>query len=93
MEHQKILNLLNELGDSKFGTRKWKIVNDQPKQDYAIGNEIIYSTEVLKSNLRDFIDAYILAVGDITILRRNAEIKWRLKIVHHLVSVSQKLME
>ena len=93
MEHQKILNLLNELGDSKFGTRKWKIVNDQPKQDYAIGNEIIYSTEVLKSNLRDFIDAYILVVGDITILRRNTEIKWRLKIVHHLVSVSQKLME
>ena len=29
MEHQKILNLLNEANDSKFSRRKWKIVNDQ----------------------------------------------------------------
>ena len=29
MEHQKILNLLNEANDSKFVTRKWNIVNDQ----------------------------------------------------------------
>ena len=27
MEHQKILNLLNEANDSKFLTRKWNIVN------------------------------------------------------------------
>ena len=29
MEHQKILNLLNEAKDLKFVTRKWNIVNDQ----------------------------------------------------------------
>ena len=29
MEHQNILNLLNEASDSKFVTRKWNIVNDQ----------------------------------------------------------------
>ena len=28
MEHQKILNSLNEVNDSKFVTRKWNIVND-----------------------------------------------------------------
>ena len=28
MEHQKILNLLNEANDSKFVTRKWNIAND-----------------------------------------------------------------
>ena len=28
MEHQKILNLLNEANDSKFVTRKWNIVNE-----------------------------------------------------------------
>ena len=28
MEHQKILNLLNEANDPKFVTRKWNIVND-----------------------------------------------------------------
>ena len=27
MEHQKILNLLNEANDSKFITRKWNIAN------------------------------------------------------------------
>ena len=29
MEHQKILNSLNEASDSKFATRKWNIVNNQ----------------------------------------------------------------
>ena len=28
MEHQKILNLLNEENDSKFVTKNWNIVND-----------------------------------------------------------------
>ena len=51
MEHQKILNLLNEASDSKFVTRKWNIVNDQSNANHDVGNEIIYSTEVLKSNL------------------------------------------
>ena len=29
MEHQKILNFLNEANDSKFVTRKWNIANYQ----------------------------------------------------------------
>ena len=28
MEHQKILDLLNEANDSKFATRKWNTAND-----------------------------------------------------------------
>ena len=50
MEHQKILNLLNEADDSKFATRKWNIVNDNSKSNYDITNEITYNTEILKSN-------------------------------------------
>ena len=53
MEHQKRLNLLNETIGSKFVTRKWNIVNDQSNANYDVGNEIIYNTEVLKSNLCD----------------------------------------
>ena len=49
MQHQKILNLLNEAGDSKFVTRKWNIVNDQSNTDYSAANKITYNTEVLKS--------------------------------------------
>ena len=56
MEHQKILNLLNETIDFKFMTRKWNMVNDQSNVNYDVGNEIIYNTEVLKSNFCDYKD-------------------------------------
>ena len=36
MEHQKILNLLNEANDSKFVTRKWNIVIDQSNANYDV---------------------------------------------------------
>ena len=58
---EQILSLLNEVNDFKFVTRKWKIVN------YVVGNEINYNTEVLKSNLCDHNDVYILGRGDITV--------------------------
>ena len=45
MEHQKILNLLNEAGDFQFVTTKWNIVNDQSNESYDARNEIIYNTE------------------------------------------------
>ena len=41
MEHQKTLNLLNEVNDSKFVTRKWNIVNDRSYGKYGKRNEII----------------------------------------------------
>ena len=65
-------NLLNEATNSKFVTRKWNIVNVQSNTSYAIRHEIIYSTEVLKSNPCNFNDDYILVRGDITILGRYA---------------------
>ena len=65
MVHQKILNLMNEAIDSKFVTRKWNIVNDNSKALYGDEDEITCNTEVLKSNLCDYNDAYIL-VTDMT---------------------------
>ena len=59
MKHQKILNLLNEVRDSKFVNRQWNVVNDQSNPNYNVGNEIIYNTEILKSNLGDYTDSYI----------------------------------
>ena len=56
---------MNEPRDSKFVTKKWNIVNDQSSANFDVGNEIIYNTEVLKSNLCDFNDDWILARGDI----------------------------
>ena len=66
MEHQKILNLLNEASNSKFVTRKWNIPNDQSYGKYGERNEIIYNTQVLKSNFCNYKDAYIIVKGDIT---------------------------
>ena len=60
MKHKKILNLLNESNNSKFVKRKWNIVNDQLNGNYDAIIGIIYNTEILKSNLCDYNDAYIL---------------------------------
>ena len=62
------MNLFNEANDSKFVIRKWNIVNNQLNANYNVGNEIIYSTEVLKSNLCDYNNSYILVRGHITII-------------------------
>ena len=68
METQKILNLLGE--SSKFATRKWYVINGQNNTDYGEGNEdsttIKFETKVIKSNLCDYSDAYILVTGNIT---------------------------
>ena len=43
------------------------IVNDQSYGKYSVGKEIIFNTDVLKSNLCDYNDAYILEKGNITV--------------------------
>ena len=55
MEHQKISSLLNKPNTSKFVTKQLNTVNDQSNANYDdVGNEVIYNTEVLKSNLCDY---------------------------------------
>ena len=80
MEHQKILNLLTEANNSKFVTVKWNTFNDNSKANDNTANEIIYNTEVLKSNLCDYNDTYILVTGDLTVTA-NPPNKYHLKIL------------
>ena len=54
MEHQKNIELLDKANNSKFVIRKWISVNDQSNENYDVEKEIIYNTEVLKSNLCDY---------------------------------------
>ena len=54
---------MNAANNSKFATRKWNIVNDNSKPKYEEENEISYNTEVLKFNLSDYNNAYILEGG------------------------------
>ena len=73
MEYQKITNLLdNEVllstsnQPSKFRTRNWVEINDESRGTYT-SNDIIFKTAMLRSNLCDYADAYILAKGMIII--------------------------
>ena len=67
MEHKKILNLLSEASDSKFLTRKWNTGNVNSKANCDTANKIVYNTEVLKSNLCDYNNPYVLVRGKITV--------------------------
>ena len=49
-------------------TRKWNTGKDQSNANYDAGNEIIYKTKVLKSNLCDYNDAYIIVTDGITVV-------------------------
>ena len=67
MESQKIINLLdsNDNESQKFATKRWYIINDQNTGNNAYGNgedgtTIKFETEVIKPNLCDYSDAYIL---------------------------------
>ena len=81
METQKIVNLLGDANNesSKFATRKWYVINDQNNTDYGEGNEdsttVKFETKVIKSNLCDYSDAYILVTGDITATGGDANTK------------------
>ena len=56
-----------------FATKKWYIINDENDTNYGVNkdtgannpNNIKYDTRVLKPNLCDFADAYLLVDGTI----------------------------
>ena len=69
MEYQKIANLLDkEVSNqpSKFRTRNLVEINDESRGTYT-GSDIKFKTTMLRSNLCDYADAYILVKGTITI--------------------------
>ena len=51
---------------SKFRTRNWVEINDQSRGTYT-SNDFKFKTKMLRSNLYDYADAYILVKGTITI--------------------------
>ena len=57
---------------SRFATRKWYIINDQNNGQYGRGNQndatINFDKEVIKPNLCDYSDVYILVAGDIAVV-------------------------
>ena len=67
------MKLLNEANDSRFVTRKLNTINDQWNENDVVRNGIMYNTEVLKCNVSEHNDAYILVRGDITVVAAGNE--------------------
>ena len=75
MENQKIINLFDKIDtDTKhFATKKWCIINDENNTNYGVTKDTgadnpdttKYDTRVLKPNLCDYAEAYILVDGTI----------------------------
>ena len=89
MENQKIINLLDKIDtDSKhFATKKRYIVNDENNTNYGVNKDtgadnpdtIKYDTIVLKPNLCDYAEAYILIDGTIRAAAANNNTRLALK--------------
>ena len=55
----------------RFVTKKWIEVYDQSEGNYNVNKEIRIKTSMLRSDLCDFSDAYIVVKGDITLTKTN----------------------
>ena len=70
MKFQKIANFLDTTSDNKdlprFVTKKWIKFYDQPEKNYSPNKEVGIKTSMLRSDLCDFSDAYIVVEGTIT---------------------------
>ena len=90
MENQNIVNFLDKIDtDSKhFATKKWYIINDENNTNYGVNKDtgadnpdtIKYDTRVLKPNLCDYAEAYILIDGTIRAAAADANTRLALKI-------------
>ena len=75
MENQKIINLLNknDTNSKHFATKKWYMINDENNTNYGVDKNTgannpdttKYDTRILKPNLCDYAEAYILVDGTI----------------------------
>ena len=68
MEYQKIANLLDNASNqpSRFRTKNWVEINDDSRDKYT-NADIKLKTTMLKSDLSDYADAYVLIKGTVTI--------------------------
>ena len=77
--------------------KKWIEVNDLSSGQYSVNKNIRFKTSMLRSDLCNYSDAYIVAKGRITvegvIMMIKQEIKsWSSKAMHHLDHDYQKLI-
>ena len=76
MDYQKIADLLDTTSDNvpKFITKKWVEVHDQSgstEDRYKLSKQIKFKISMLRSDLCDFSDAYIVVKGTFTVTDPN----------------------
>ena len=75
MEFQKITNILDATSDDKglpkFVTKNWIELYDQSEKNYNPNKEIRIKTSMLRLDLCDYCDAYIVVKGTITVNKKS----------------------
>ena len=73
MEYQKITNLLCNIPDKvpRFITKKWIEVHDQSGKTCNTNKQTRFKTSMLRSDLCDYSDEYIVAKGKIIVTNPN----------------------
>ena len=74
MEYQKITSLLGTTSDNvpRFITKKWVEVHDQLGNDRCSqSKQVGFKTSMIRSDLCNFSDAYIVIKGTITLTNPN----------------------
>ena len=86
MESQKIINLFDITSDDedmpRFVTKKWIEVYDQPEKNYIAIKKIRIKTSMLRSDLCDYSDTYIVVKENIIVTnpndaKRNKEVAFK----------------
>ena len=54
----------------RYLTKKWIEVYDQSEKNYNVNKEIRFKTSMLRSDLCDFSDAYIVVKWNITVVKK-----------------------
>ena len=67
MESHKIFTLLNDPTVSKFVTRKQVEVKDLSGGQFSVNKNIRFKTPMVRSDLPDYSDAYIIVKGKVTV--------------------------
>ena len=100
MESQNITNLLHTTFDNvpRFITKKWIKVHDQSgraEDRQKVSKQIRFKTSMLRSDLCNYSDAYIVVKADIIVTDPNNNVydkKVAFKIMHPLIAAFQKLI-
>ena len=80
MKHYRISKLLNDSTVSKFVMKNWIEVNDLSDGQYSVNKNVRFKNLILKSDLQDYSDAYIVVNGAITVEGDNNAKKRNIKL-------------